>query len=123
MASGQPLEDEDRAPWLRRMRHELIEPALQGSPLVLACSALKSSYRLALRSDDPRVAVVFLHGDPELLHLRLANRKNHYMRPDLLASQFAALEPPSATEALCLPVTLTPQEIIERIVGSFFLEL
>ena len=110
MRSGAPLTDDDRAPWLASLRAE-IERRLApgGTPLVLACSALKQSYRRALQgADAERVRLVHLDGPPELIAARLAARSDHYMPPSLLPSQLAALEPPS--DALRVDIALTTEE-------------
>ncbi len=97
MASGQPLNDQDREPWLERLNRLLVEWIQQGQSGVLACSALKQSYRKTLARYLPpgSVRFVWLDGAKELIAGRLAERKNHYMNPGLLESQFATLEPPS----------------------------
>jgi gluconokinase len=90
MAAGQPLEDEDRWPWLDRLNSILKEEA----KAVLACSALKERYRQRLARGIADIEWVYLKGDPELIRSRLAGRRHRYMPASLLESQFAALEPP-----------------------------
>ncbi len=119
MEGGVPLDDSDRQPWLMRLRHEVIDQALSGDPAVLACSALKASYRLSLGIGEPGIAGVFLVGDPETLATRLASRTGHYMGPEMLGSQFGALEVPSPAEALYIAADLPPEEILDRIVAEF----
>jgi gluconokinase len=93
MAQGLPLTDDDRWPWLDRMAAELAGILAHGGHAVLACSALKASYRERLaRAGDVRF--VHLHGDFETIASRLAARRHRYMPASLLASQFATLEPP-----------------------------
>lgn len=101
MTRGEALNDADRWPWLDRLR-AIIDGALAGagtgeSRLVLACSALKASYRARLAGGDtgPRVRCVYLAGTPELFRARLTGRSGHFMKPAMLDSQFAALEPPA----------------------------
>lgn len=99
MARGEPLDDADRSPWLDRL-HEIIADVLAsegGGGLVLACSALKASYRARLAGNDAggRVRFVHLAGTPELFRARLAGRAGHFMKPGMLDSQFATLEPPA----------------------------
>ncbi len=118
MASGTPLTDVDRAPWLARL-HELMQThAKAGTSAVIACSALKKSYRDQLRGDLPNVTFVHLAGDFELIWGRMQARANHYMKADMLQSQFDALEPPTAEEALILPITASVDELIDQIVDS-----
>jgi gluconokinase len=90
MAAGTPLEDADRWPWLERLNAELR----QRSNAVLACSALKESYRQTL-CRDLGCRIVHLRGTFDLLRSRLQTRKHRYMPASLLESQFAALEPPA----------------------------
>ena len=112
MSRGVPLDDADRAPWLERLR-ELIESCLaRGENAVLACSALKESYRRMLLVDD-RVGLVYLKGDRELLLKRLSERHGHYMKPEMLDSQFAALEEPEG--GLTVDVAAPPAEVVAEI--------
>ncbi|KUM35187.1 gluconokinase, GntK/IdnK-type [Arthrobacter sp. EpRS71] len=90
MASGTPLNDDDRAPWLAEIGRRF--PA-SDSALVIACSALKRSYRDIIRSADPSVIFVHLHGTRDLLHERVNARPGHFMPASLLDSQLATLEP------------------------------
>jgi len=96
MAAGKPLDDGDRAPWL-----ELVGKALAGSPdgLVVACSALKRSYRDAIRAQAPDAVFLHLDGSREVLGSRLEGRSGHFMPAALLDSQLATLEPLQADEA------------------------
>ena len=90
MAAGTPLTDADRQPWL-----ELLNGKLRALPdAVLACSALKESYRQILSSEIPDCRFVYLQGRIELIRSRLTGRRHRYMPASLLESQFAALEPP-----------------------------
>jgi gluconokinase len=90
MAAGEPLDDEDRWPWLDR-----LNSILRGEEnAVLACSALKERYRRRLAEGIQRIEWVYLKGDFELIRSRLRQRRHRYMPSSLLESQFAALEPP-----------------------------
>jgi len=94
MASGEPLTDEDRWPWLDRLAGELAQILARGEHAVLACSALKEAYRKRLqRAGDVRI--VYLKGDQATLAARLAGRKHEYMPASLLPSQLATLEEPT----------------------------
>lgn len=84
----------------------------QGDSAVLACSALKKSYREFLRIDE-RVVFIYLRGDYEIIRQRLIGRPGHFMKPDLLDSQFEALEEPEA--AMCIDVSASLHEIVESI--------
>jgi gluconokinase len=97
MRSGVPLTDDDRKPWLERVR-QLIERCLATNEnAVLACSALKRKYRKKLQA-GPEVKFVFLRADRERVTKQLKNRRGHYFGPSLLDAQFADLEEPDATE-------------------------
>ncbi|GAA2196309.1 gluconokinase [Sinomonas flava] len=89
MAAGIPLDDADRAPWLRAVAERLA--AGEGTTVV-GCSALKRSYRDIIRARVPEVAFVHLHGSRELLAERMARRSEHFMPVSLLESQLATLE-------------------------------
>jgi len=94
MQQGMPLTDADRWPWLQALRAHIATCIQQGVSVVLACSALKQVYRESLLIDKAEVKLVYLKGDYDLIHERLAQRHGHFMPPGLLASQFAALEEP-----------------------------
>ena len=98
MASGVPLDDADRWPWLADLRDWLDARAAAGQDVVLTCSALKRAYRDVLRSAAPRVRFVHLTADPAVLAERIGRRSGHYMPASLLGSQLAALEPLQADE-------------------------
>lgn len=119
MAGGEPLNDNDRRPWLERLRKEVIDPAKGGKTDILACSALKDSYRKILGLGQPGVFTVFLSGDRSLLDKRISERVGHYMKPEMLTSQLETLEIPSPDEALHVSIDLTPSEIVERIEAAF----
>ena len=114
MSAGIPLTDEDRRPWLQALRRRIEEACEQGENVVLACSALKHDYREYLERHDPEcVHYVYLHGSEELIRRRLAERKGHFMDPNLLQSQFEALEPPEG--ALRVDITPAPEVIAAEI--------
>ena len=108
MARGEPLDDADRWPWLDRLRAMIDSALAGGGGLVLACSALKVSYRARLAGGDAggRVRFVYLAGTPELFRARLAQRAGHFMKPAMLDSQLATLEVPARrlTVDAALPV-------------------
>jgi gluconokinase len=93
MASGVPLDDEDRWPWLARIAEVIGEHEAAGTSVVLTCSALKRSYRDLLREGHPSVWFAHVQVSSDVLAERLAQRKGHYMPPSLLDSQLATLEP------------------------------
>jgi gluconokinase len=113
MAAGIPLTDEDRAGWLRALAARIREARDAGDGLVVACSALKRSYRDVLRQAAPDLRVVFLDGPRTLIARRLGTRRGHYMPASLLDSQFAALEEPAPDEyAWVCDASRPPQEIL-----------
>ncbi len=115
MRRGIPLTDEDRQPWLATLR-EVIEKSLAaGENAVLACSALKRKYRRDLRVNE-EVKFVYLRGDFALIADRLRHRTGHFMKPELLQSQFADLEEPQpAEDAIIVDLTRTPHELTQEI--------
>jgi gluconokinase len=112
MALGEPLADEDRWPWLARLNAELRNR----ENAVLACSALKESYRERLREGLERLEIVYLHGTFELLDRRAAARSHRYMPASLLKSQFDTLEPPR--QAIEIDVSLPIERCVERIAAQ-----
>ena len=112
MARGVPLDDNDRIPWLNSIREAIVQWDAQGRNVVLACSALKRSYRERLQISS-NVKLVYLKGSYELLRERLHLRKGHYAGEQLLASQFADLEEP--TDAITVDVARSPEEIVAEI--------
>jgi gluconokinase len=113
MASGVPLTDEDRRPWLVELRNLIAEHAERGENGVLACSALRRSYREELTIGNGRVAVVYLKADADLIRERMASRRGHYMSVRLLESQFEILEEPE--DAMVIPAGWPPVQIVESI--------
>lgn len=112
MRSGIPLDDTDRRPWLEALRTVIRDCLVRNESAVLACSALKESYREFL-SVDERVVFIYLKGSYELIHRRLCARGGHFMNPGLLESQFDALEEPTA--ALHVDISSSPEELVEEI--------
>lgn len=115
MAAGLPLNDRDRAPWLERLRREIIDSAPAGGLAVLACSALKKIYREHLGVGTSGVALVYLKGDAATLAARLAARRGHYMKADMLDSQLAILEEPLPAEGFSVAIDPPVEEIVAAI--------
>jgi gluconokinase len=118
MAAGHPLNDEDRQPWLEALNRLLREWFAEGKSGVLACSALKASYRDTLQIDMPKGAVSFvvLEVSKEMLAARLAERKHQFMNPGLLDSQLATLEMPS--DAVRVVNERSPDEVVSQILAQ-----
>ena len=116
MASGTPLDDSDRAPWLAAL-HDRISSSLKADqPGVLACSALKERYRRQLLDGNQGVQVVYLKGSYELIWSRMEKRTDHYMKPHMLKSQFDALEEPA--NAFTIDIAMSLDEIVQEIISS-----
>jgi gluconokinase len=115
MAHGIPLTDADRAPWLEAIRVRLEEAFRRGENLVTACSALKQQYRDFLAEKVP-VTWVYLKGTEAIIRRRLEQRREHYMKANMLASQFAALEEPAT--AIVADVSSPPELIVEQILAD-----
>jgi len=114
MSAGVPLQDADRWPWLERLAALIGGREAEGRSSVLACSALKRAYRDVLRTGAPRVRFVHLHGSRAVLQARLDARKGHFFPPDLLASQFATLQPLGPDEdGVVVDVALSPETQVE----------
>ena len=112
MAQNIPLTDEDRAGWLDSLRSLIGQNIQNERSIVLACSALKKSYRDTLMIND-QVEFIYLRGTYEQIEARLLQRSGHFMSAKMLASQFDILEEPQ--DALTIDITHTPQEIISII--------
>jgi gluconokinase len=119
MRAGHALTDDDRRDWLALLANHVAAASHDGKLLVVACSALKRSYRDILRAADPRMIFVYLKGGKELIDLRLRQRRSHFMPPKLLDSQFETLEEPEADEgAVQCDIALSPAAIVSSIVAQ-----
>ncbi len=112
MANDIPLNDDDRADWLSDLRKLLTEKTKARQPIVLACSALKESYRQILQI-NAEVHFVYLKGTYEQIRERMERRKDHYMSAAMLDSQFKILEEPA--RALVVDITMEPSAIADAI--------
>ena len=114
MAAGLPLSDEDRGEWLLALNRELTNAHRHKQPLVLACSALKESHRVTLSQKlIPPPLWVVLHGSPEVVRRRMRQRRGHFFPPQLIESQFAALQLPRY--GLRLDLRKSVEELVEHI--------
>jgi gluconokinase len=118
MHAGIPLTDEDREPWLESLHQQILAWLRDGVNGILACSALKESYRTELTDDTgPRaVRFVFLTGPPELIRQRMEARHGHYMPESLLPSQLTTLEPPS--DAIEISIDQTVPAMVDQILSA-----
>lgn len=123
MRRGEPLTDADRAPWLVAIRGWIDDRRAEAAPCLMACSALKRSYRENLRADRPGVRFVWLSGDRDLLYRRLAERAGHFAGPQLLDSQLATLEPPGIEEdVISVDIALPTEVQVERVLKALDLK-
>ncbi len=116
MASGTPLSDADRWPWLDILNAELAVREAAGASAVLACSALKEAYRVRLLHDLRAARLVFMHAEIEFIRSRIAARRHKYMPASLLNSQYAALEPP--VDALPVDASLSLTAAVQCIAAD-----
>jgi gluconokinase len=117
MASGIPLDDNDRSSWLDELHNLIADQLARGTSMLLACSALKRSYRARLSGGDPRIIFVYLQGDFDLIYARMQARSQHYMKAGMLRSQFASLEPPGDA------FTVNIDQHVEDIAGQIIHDL
>ena len=115
MSHGIPLTDSDRGPWLSAIHARMLDYCQSGQDLVVGCSALKQEYRRVLAEGIP-ITWVYLKGSPALIRSRLRHRSNHFMKVELLASQFDALEEPD--DALVIDVSAPPTVIVKHILSQ-----
>jgi gluconokinase len=116
---GVALTDEDREPWLDHLREAMVRWLAAGKSVVLACSALKRSYRAKLLL-DPQVRLVYLKGGAALIADRLRSRHGHFAGESILASQLADLEEPEA--AITVSISNAPQQIVAEIKRALAME-
>ncbi len=114
MGRGIPLTDADRKPWLATLHDLLADHSAQEETAVLACSALKRKYRDQLQVDN-NVQFIFLQGSFDLIWQRMQTRQNHYMKAEMLKSQFDALEPPGTDKAITIEIDQDVENILQLI--------
>lgn len=120
MRRGQPLTDGDRDPWLDRLRTLIADRLTADIASVIACSALKQTYRDRLTVDPEAVRFVYLYGEESLIRRRLAERRGHFMPVDLFDSQRLALEPPP--EAIAVDAAWPVAQAVDCVVRALELE-
>ncbi|MFN7332706.1 MAG: gluconokinase [bacterium] len=119
MASGQPLTDADRWPWLDAIAAHIGAARRTGQPVVVACSALRRAYRDRLRAGHGDLIFLHLSGAPAVIAERQAARQGHFMPPSLMASQFATLEDTGdEPDALSVSVTAAPQSVVDAAMAA-----
>lgn len=113
MTAGIPLTDDDRCPWLGVLNELLATQLKAGAHPVLACSALKKEYRDQLKKGNDGLQFIYLQGDYDLISARISTRRGHYMKSEMLKSQFDTFEEPR--HALAIDISLSPAEIVAQI--------
>lgn len=116
MAAGIPLTDADRWPWLENLCRKMKAEVEEGRSAIFACSALKHAYREFLMEADGDVRLVFLKGEAGLIERRLAGRRRHFMKAEMLASQLAALEEPEG--CVTVDASASPETIAREILRA-----
>lgn len=117
MRAGIPLSDSDRGPWLAALHDQLLSTLSADRHPVLACSALKEAYRTQLLEGMEGMAVIYLRGSYDLIWRRMSARERHYMKPQMLKSQFDILEEPQG--AVALDVEMPVKDMIDTITINF----
>lgn len=116
MKHGIPLNDQDRAPWLQRLHDELQDQMAEGHSVILACSALKETYRKVLRDEVSPPTFVYLDVDPETIRDRLQHRTAHFFPKELMESQFAALEKPK--DAIIVDARKPLADVVDQVIRA-----
>ncbi|WP_058911950.1 gluconokinase, GntK/IdnK-type [Entomohabitans teleogrylli] len=122
MASGAALDDADRAPWLKALSDAAWAMQRTNPCSLVVCSALKKRYRDILRAGNPGLRFLFLDGRYEVIEQRLKARKGHYFRPEMLDSQFAALERPGAseTDVIAIDIEQSLEDVVTHCATHLF---
>ncbi|MBW7983911.1 gluconokinase [Enterobacillus tribolii] len=107
MSQGHPLNDDDRAPWLRALNDAAFAMQRTHSVSLIVCSALKKRYRDMLRNGNRHLSFIYMDGDYDLISSRMQARKGHFFKPEMLVSQFDALEAPGDDEQDVFAVNIT----------------
>ncbi len=114
MAGGIPLNDTDREPWLAAIKAKIDECQAKGQSAIFTCSALKDKYRTRLGVGSPTIVLVYLKADFETIIARVGQRQGHYMKAEMVRSQFETIEPPK--DAFTIDVKRPPDQIAQAIV-------
>jgi gluconokinase len=121
MTAGVPLTDEDRLPWLQKIRDAIVEHAGSGRSAIVACSALKRTYRKFLLQGQPDTRLVYLRGPPVVLERRLGERRGHFFDPNLLASQLETMEEPK--DAVVVDVDAELEAVVDSVATALDLPM
>jgi len=118
MANGIPLNDSDRTPWLASIHDQLLSTLKADRHPVLACSALKEKYRAQLLDGIDGIVIIYLKGSYDMIWSRMSARQGHYMKSDMLKSQFDTLEEPQ--DAFVVDVSMPLDEMVNSILRKYF---
>ncbi|PKH26727.1 gluconokinase [Enterobacterales bacterium CwR94] len=120
MSGGEPLNDDDRAPWLEAICDAIYAMQRTHAVSLVVCSALKKKYRDQLRRGSNNVTFLWMKGDYTLIESRLKARKNHFFKPQMLQTQFATLEAPGADETDVIALDIAPpvEQVIEQAISD-----
>ncbi len=124
MSSGQSLDDEDRAPWLTALNDAAFAMQRTNTLAFIVCSALKRRYRDRLREGNPSMRFIYLKGGVDLIGARMQARANHFFKPQMLVTQFAALEEPTEdeTDVWVVPIDQTIGEVVDAVIARITAE-
>ncbi|MFA0441004.1 gluconate kinase [Vibrio sp. 10N.286.49.C2] len=115
MVSGEPLNDDDRAPWLERIRDAAYSLESKNEHGIIVCSALKRHYRDQIREGNEHVTFLFLDGSYDLILERMRNRSGHFMKENMVKSQFDALErPDTEPQTVVVNIDCTMDEVVTK---------
>lgn len=120
MQQGIPLNDEDREPWLERINDAAFSLRQKNESAIIICSALKKKYRDQIRQDNENIYFLFLQGSFELILTRMKQREGHFMKAEMLKSQFNTLEPPKNDEnnVIFIDIDATFEKVVEQCVAE-----
>lgn len=120
MGSGIPLNDEDRKPWLERINDAAFSLEQKSEKGIIVCSALKKKYRDQIRQGNSNIRFIFLHGSFELILERMKQRQGHFMKTEMLQSQFNTLEIPQDDEkdVVFIDIDSSFNEVVERCIQT-----
>ena len=113
MSRGEPLNDDDRKPWLERLNEIMVENRTKEDHTIVGCSALKESYRKILSAGIDDMRFVYLHGDFDTIYERMSSREGHFMGENMVQSQFDALEEPE--DAIVVDIRESPEVLVAEI--------
>ncbi len=115
MASGQPLNDDDRKPWLERIRDAAYSLESKNEHGIIVCSALKKIYRDQIREGNENVTFLFLDGSKELILERMRARQGHFMKENMVNSQFETLErPENEPRTIFVSIDATIEDVVSN---------